>query len=259
MPTLDLHGGISKYAVYNGATDAPLTDPLNNLTNLLWHSDLPFIGKVATLSGSVDLNINSAGWVGTGPSSTYPFTKLIGPHGRSYIPIILGDLTIGGATFPAQGTFLAHPSTTNGSFQYNFYADETNIYVQCDLLHSEGGGFAALNCTYNLHIMNVGTDAAGNMVEPTFYPGFDVTTTYLRAGYFDTLSTQYMIADPAGLIGFTVGSTLQATIAQPKYRSGTYRTICLIFKYGSYVDHALGPRGDTGEGFSPTAIRASFK
>lgn len=255
MPTLDLHGGINKYAVYNGATDAPLLNPLANLPNLLWHSDLPYIGKVATLSGTIDLNHQSAGWSG----STFPYTKIIGPHGQPFIPIILGDLTIGGNTLPAQGTFFAHPATLTGALQYNIYADETYVKIQCDLVYAKVGTYSAIPCTYNIHIMNVGIDGSGNHVEPTYYPGFDLTATYLRAGYFDTLATQYMIKDAAGKIGFTSGSTIKASIAQPKYQSSTYRVLCLIFKYGSYVDHSLGATGDTGATFNPASITASFK
>lgn len=251
MPTLDLHGGINKYAVYNGTSDAPLTNPLGNLPNLLWHSDLLYIGRVTTITGTVNLNPFTSGW------SAFPYTRVLAAHGRSYRPILTGWITVSGVNIPIGGSFLATAPGANGAYQFNVYCDATNILITCDTILGNWAA-TAVNCAYTIYVMNIGTNAAGALVMPTYFDGFDATTTRMRCGYFDT-DVQYLVQNNAGSIGFPTGPTLQATLGNPRSVSGTYLSLCFIYKYGSYVNFGLGADGDTGAGFSPTAIRASFK
>lgn len=252
MPTLDLHGAINKYAVYNGASDAPLTNPLSNLGNLLWHSDLPYIGVAQTITGTVNLNPFTAGW------SAFPYTKTIAAHGQSYRPIILGHITVSGVNIPIQGSFLANVASADGAYQFNFSSDATNILLKCEALF---GNWAAnaLNCSYTIYVMNIGTNAAGGLVLPTYYNGFEATTTRLRCGYFDT-DRRYLVQSASGSIGFPSGATVQAKLGNPRYISGTYQTLCLIYKYLGYTNVGLSADADTGASFVPTApVRAALK
>lgn len=253
MTTLDLDAVANKYAVYTGTSDAPLYSPLSNLPSLLWHSDLPYIGKVATLSGSVNLNDTSAGWstVGSGREIT------IGAHGQSYRPAIIGNIILGGETVPVQGTFHAGGHVSGGADQFSFYTNATSVILRSDVVYS-GGPLVNYVCNYTIHILNIGSDSSGNAVFPAYYNGFDASDTRLRCGYFDT-DAQYIVKDVAGAIGFTQGATLQVFTGLPKYITGTFRGLCSIFKYGSYTELGLARASDTGASFTPTAIRASLK
>lgn len=248
MTTLDLHGGINKYAVYNGVSDAPLTDPLNNLTNLLWHSDLKFVGRVTSLTGSVDLSPNSSGWTISGDTRI----KTIAAHGRSYTPFLVGYIQVGANKLPINGTFYSRISTNYVS-EYSFYADATNVYVTHRGINTLGpsGSASVVSavCSYRIDVLNAGTDASGNLVMPTFFNGFEATATRLRCGYFDT-DVQYMIESAGGDILFT-GTTLSQTLARPNYISATCMTICFVHKIGSYTELGMAAAGDTGSGFTP--------
>lgn len=234
MPTLDLHGAINKYAVYNGASDAPLTDPMNNLGNLLWHSDLPYIGAQQTVIGTLNLDPTTSGWVGTNYSGTisYPYTYTLATHGLAFTPYFLGYIEVSGVKLPLNGSFVY------GYNIYNVHSDETGIKIVVDYGALLSFAYNVV-CPFSLRILNAGTDAGGGTVFPALYNGFEATTDRLRCGYFDT-NNRYVIKDVAGDIRFHTGNTIDVQILQPKYRSATCRATCIIFKSDAYIASALG-------------------
>lgn len=246
MPTLDLHGGINKYAVYTGTSDAPLTNPLGNLGALLWHSDLKYIGVRQTVTGSINLDPTTSGWVGTkttvvngaGVTSTiytYPYTRTLLTHGQSYAPYFLGYISIGGAKVALNGSFL------HGYHEYNIYSDATGIKILCDAVIRRSFNYN-LSCPFVLRVLNAGTTSSGAAVLPTFFNGFDATDTRMRCGYFDT-NNQYLIKATTGDMRFHQGRTIDVQISQPKYRSSTCRATCVVFQSGSYLSTTMGFNG----------------
>lgn len=243
MPTLDLHGAINKYAVYNGASDAPLTNPLGNLGALLWHSDLPFVGARQTVTGSINLDPTTSGWVGTkttvvngaGVTSTiytYPYTRTLLTHGQSYAPYFLGYISIGGVEVPLNGSFLY------GYHEYNVYSDATGINITCSAALRRSFNYS-LSCSFVLRVLNAGTTSSGAAVLPAFFNGFDATDTRMRCGYFDT-NNLYLIKATTGDMRFHQGRTIDVQIAQPKYWSSTCMATCVVFQSGSYLSTTMG-------------------
>lgn len=245
MPTLDINGAINKYAVYNGTSDAPLTDPLNNLVGLLWHSDLPYVGVSSTVTGTVNLDPLTSGWVGTtttgknfqGPVTiiTYPYTYTLTTHGQSYAPYFLGYIVINGVKVPLNGSFLY------GYHTYNVFSDATGVRIICERAVAKTFTYN-LSCSFVLRILNAGTNAAGAAVLPTYFQGFDATTTRLQCGYFDT-NNLYLIKSDAGDMRFHSSLTLDVQISQPKYNTATCRGTCVVFQSGSYISSTMGFNG----------------
>lgn len=254
MPTLDLHGGINKYAVYNGTSDAPLTDPFNNLSNVIWHSDFVYIGAQQTVTGTVNLDPLTSGWVGTeitvtgsGGTSTvisYPYTYRLATHGLAYSPFFQGYIQVSGERLPINGSFLY------GYHSYNVYSDATGIYLVCERLVAISFNYN-LVCNFSLRILNAGTNAAGTTVLPSYFVGFDATPTRMQCGYWDT-NNRYFIQDAGGELRFHTGATIDVQIFQPKYRSSTCRAACVVFKSGTYV------HTDLASNFSSTTFDAPF-
>lgn len=245
MPTLDLHGGINKYAVYTGTTDAPLTNPLGNLGALLWHSDLKYLGVRQTVTGTLNLNPLTSGWVGTsvigrnsaGPVTiiTYPYVKTLFTHGQAYAPYFLGYILIGGVKVPLNGSFVY------GYHSYNVFSDATGIKVSCERAIARTFNYS-VSCSFVLRILNAGTNSAGAAVFPTYFAGFEATKDRLRCGYFDT-DNRYLIKSTAGDMRFHKDRTLNVQIAQPKYNSATCRGVCVVYQSATYLSTTMGFNG----------------
>lgn len=254
MPTLDLHGGINKYAVYNGSSDAPLTDPFNNLSSVIWHSDFVYIGAQQTVAGTVNLDPLTVGWVGTsvtgssagGPVTiiTYPYTYRLATHGLAYSPFFQGYIQVGGERLPINGTFLY------GYHAYNVFSDATGVYLVCDRLVPISFSYNVV-CNFSLRILNAGTDAGGSTVLPPYFVGFDATPARMQCGYWDT-DNRYLVRDAAGEIRFHTGATIDVQIFQPKYRSATCRAACVVFKSGSYVHTTLASNAQSTSFATPS-------
>lgn len=255
MPTIDLNGAINKYAVYNGATDAPLTDPLNNLPDLLWHSDLMFIGAVTTLTGTVD--IGGGTWTSIPGDFNGADEKTIVPHGQSYTPLFLGSLSIGGENVPAQGTFYVRPNGhSRGTGCYNIYCDATNIKISRKFLYGLGTP-TTTNINYSIDILNVGLDGAGAFSYPASYSGFDATPTRMRCGYFDTDHKHY-VETPSGDRGIIQGASLDVAIGRPNFIGGTFRTVGLVYNYGAFLNSYISTIANNTS-FQPTVLKVAKK
>ena len=253
MPTLDLHGGINKYAVYNGATDAPLTSPLSNLSNVLWHSDFKYIGAVTTLTGTVD--IGGGTWPAIAGDFNGASEKIIAAHGRSYAPFILGKL--GTYSLPAQGTFYMRPNgISRGTYMYNISCNTTHVKISRKALYGLGTP-TTTNLTYSIDILNIGTKADGSFFYPTAFSGFEATTTRLRCGYFDTNDRHY-IQTASGDLGIFTGASFNVAIGRPNYISGTFKSIGIVFNYGSFTNSFLSTTANNVS-FSPSVLKIAKK
>ena len=246
MPTLDLDGVADKYAVYNGTSDAPLYNPLANLSSLLWHSDLQYIGVQNMVAGTVNLDPLTSGWVGTSFSGgvTYPYTYTLATHGLSYSPYFLGYIDVAGEKLPLNGSFLY------GYNAYNVYSDATGIRLVCDRLVPLSFDYNVA-CPFSVSILNSGTDASNAAVAPSYFNGLDATPTRMRCGYFDT-DNRYLIKATSGTLRFHSDATIDVQIFQPKYRSSTCRAACVVFKSGSYI------HTDLASNASSTAFAAPY-
>lgn len=125
MPTL--LGTPEKLAIFNGTTDAPFNDPLGNLGNLKFHSQLaylPFL-PARTIVASVDV----PGQIfDSGGNPTYRRTITLGAHSQPGVPFIYGLVS----GIPFVGTIPIHLSVT-GNFNpicWTLCVDSTNVFIQ---------------------------------------------------------------------------------------------------------------------------------
>lgn len=91
-------GKLAIYDVTDGSiNDNPLTDPLNNVSRLHFHSDLEYPAVIATYSGTVTLSALSA-------DSSQDVTHTIAAHGRAGIPYVEGRILVDGIWVPLAGS-----------------------------------------------------------------------------------------------------------------------------------------------------------
>lgn len=121
MPTF--LGTPEKVAIYNGATDAPFDNPLGNLGNLKFHSQLaylPFL-PARTITASVAVPASPP------PGTTFRRTINLGPHGQPGVPFIYGLVS----GIPFVGTIPVHVSGTSYSvICWTLCVDSTNVFIQ---------------------------------------------------------------------------------------------------------------------------------
>lgn len=118
MPTF--LGTPEKVAIFNGATDAPFDNPLGNLGNLKFHSQLaylPFL-PARTITASVSI-----------PASvSFRRTINLGLHGQPGVPFIYGLI----GAIPFVGTVPIHLSVTGNwnPICWTLCVNASNVFIQ---------------------------------------------------------------------------------------------------------------------------------
>lgn len=84
--TLDVDGAAGRLAIYTGSDDAPMTNPLGNLSRVKHHSSLDYTSVVMTAgkiqqSGTLTLPARGAGQMA---QAAYPLFS----HGRVGVPLV---------------------------------------------------------------------------------------------------------------------------------------------------------------------------
>lgn len=88
MPKLKADGTTGKVAIWTGGSDdAPLTDPLANLSRLLFHSDLAYPTITQKVTGSITLPATTAG---------HSVSRTLFAHGLAGTPWVMGRVTTAG-------------------------------------------------------------------------------------------------------------------------------------------------------------------
>lgn len=232
MTTLDLHGGINKYAVYTGASDAPLTAPMSNLSSLKWHSDLEYAGVATKLTGTIDLAFSGwSGFVNFFPGTTNTTTLVA--HGRSYRPLLLGKLTVGSTVYTFHGDIVF--TYSNGeTVLLGIQSDATNITLEATVLLN-AGSVPSTTATFEIMVFNVGLDASNNFVRPTLNTGFEATTTRMVCGRFDT-NFSYPKVDAASPVKVIRGKSIDVAVGAPNYGPSNYRAVGFRYSVGGIVN-----------------------
>lgn len=116
MPTF--LGTPEKVAIFNGATDAPFDDPLGNLGNLKFHSQLaylPFL-PARTITASVAITA----------TDNFRRTINLGPHGQPGVPFIYGIVS----GIPFVGTIPLHVGASYNMIAWTLCVDASNVFIQ---------------------------------------------------------------------------------------------------------------------------------
>lgn len=150
----DAHGGVGKVACYtvpdnNIADDAPLTNPLGNLSRVKFHSDFDYVRVLSVWEGTLNLPAIA---VGSTALRTASYTLFA--HGRPGQPWVLGDLVTQGqrvaflGSVPVQQPARFGPVDPYARF-VSLGADGTNViaYEYCPLpgARNDWAGLSAIS------------------------------------------------------------------------------------------------------------------
>jgi hypothetical protein len=184
----DLDGAAGRAAVYiSSGSDAPLTDPLGNLSNVKFHTSLAYPYLVYSVTGSITLPAVAAN------VTDYSVRNTLFSHGVGSLPLIEGRITSGlsrvvrlNGSVPVQvGTVVNGPQFPR---VVHLGADSTYVYLSEYGSTEENGGWDAITLGWRVDVMSV---ASG------YGTGVDITSTYFVCGPFDS-RRRYMRADVSG-------------------------------------------------------------
>lgn len=196
---LDLDAGANRYAVYTGTDDAPLTNPLGNLSRVKFHADFPYVGAEPPKIVTTDLNPRNWG------ASKGADPKALVAHGKSFRPLVFGSVTIGGEVVPIMGNFLVKVQATIISLFV--YTTTTHVMLDWDVRLTKPISTQALNGRFEIYVCNMGLTAGGSPVYPPEYNGCEITPTRFRAGTYDT-NDKHFSYDAAGSLMFYRGASM---------------------------------------------------
>lgn len=204
-----------QYGIYTVPTptstdDAPLTDPLNNLNRVIVHPQLRYPGVVTSLSGT--LSLTAATYSGAAASSPEYRTYIIGPHGQSGRPMLIGrilGLGVGGASVPWAGTvcvqcpaisyaYASPPPRQRLAFsRWLSLGVQGGNVVAYELIYGKAGTPGAMAISYEVLVLNRDLSAALQTSGPAQVT-YDGSALVMR-GPFGTISSEHRyLKDGAG-------------------------------------------------------------
>lgn len=204
MAILDFDAARNKYAVYTGSQDdAPLVNPLGNLSRVKWHADLQYIGITDTVS--LTTNVNPKNFASEG----YTFwEKPLFSHGKSFRPLVLGVAWINGYPVPTNGNILMNFGAAK--ILFSVVATTTQVVFKVNQRLTPPGNplpNGNVNIAFDFYVCNVGLTAAGSPVLPSTFQGVEATPTRFRCGQFDSLD-KHLSFSSAGNVSFYQGHSI---------------------------------------------------
>lgn len=205
-----------QYAIYTVPTptstdDAPLTNPLGNLSRVIVHPQLRYPGVVATISGT--LSLAAATYNGPAVSSPEYRTHTLGAHGQSGLPMLIGrfpGLGVGGASVPWAGSVCVQAPEINLSgwpgpwprkrlavSRWLSLGVQGGNVVAFEVIYGKNGSPGAMSISYEVHIINRDLSAALPSSGPAqvTYQG----NAFVMRGPYGTISSEHRyLKDGAG-------------------------------------------------------------
>jgi hypothetical protein len=116
MPTF--LGTPEKVAIFNGSTDAPFDNPLGNLGNLKFHSQLAYLPFLPARTITASVSVPS--------SAAFRRTIDLGPHGQAGVPFIYGLVS----GIPFVGTIPIHvAASARTAICWTLCVDASNVFI----------------------------------------------------------------------------------------------------------------------------------
>lgn len=181
--------------IYENSDNAPLNDPYNYRSRVLFYSGFRYPSRALTFTGSVTFALGDYGGV---PERVSIRSHTLAAHGLGVEPLLIEGRWIGigtgGADVPMVGSV-----PIQGQAQARWVtlgADATNIYVH--EMHNNtsfgSAGLPPLTVSYEVHVLEFPTSGATDIVEitPTLFRARDFSSAkrYVRA----TTSGGYALA-----------------------------------------------------------------
>lgn len=151
-----------RVAIYESSDDAPWSDPLSYKTRVLFHSDLAYIARVATVTGSITFPARSNP---NAPPGFEIYGHQLAAHGLSGIPLVEGRYIgagDGGADLPAVGSVPVQRFSSSGSGHGNWRwltlgADDTYLRMHegvAPVFSGSGFTLPSITIDYEIHILD---------------------------------------------------------------------------------------------------------
>lgn len=168
--TLRVDGVNGKCAVFTGDTLSPFNNPLPNLTDIKFHSDLIYPAVAAEVSGSSSIPSQARNRTFSGAINIYA-------HGLGSAPVVFGKLNgFEGKTLPLMGDVCVATNGPGPRFAtfVHLSADETNVFLAYYgiTFWSAVGAQAAIPLDWTIYVLDATVDGPainGNPDAPLFY------------------------------------------------------------------------------------------
>lgn len=142
------NGNTGLVSIHNGNAD--INNPLNNLNNIFFHSNLNYLSIVSVISGSIWLpqRVSNASYHSAAYGST---TYNLGSHNLGYTPLVFGinpnngQSLVGDVVIQAAGQCSIRTLTIG--------ADNHNIFMR-EIFLNKDVTFSGLSLGYTLYIFN---------------------------------------------------------------------------------------------------------
>lgn len=138
--------GDGKVAIYTGSDDDPFDDPIDNLSRVLFHSELTYPAIIATQSGTLSL-----------PSRGANVQLVTGynlfAHGQAGAPLVLGYVTVGGTRVPLAGSVPVQGDDRGWGRWLALGADTTNVLISESCFAFLG--YSAIDVDWVVYVLDV--------------------------------------------------------------------------------------------------------
>lgn len=197
--TVHLRARSSAVAIYNfdSNSHAPFTDPLGNLSVLLFHSGLRYPHVVRTDTVSVTLPAVAAGAKGDADTT---YTATLFAHGRSGIPMVKAKITSGlGTVVGLNGSVPVQKNTGSTNAQtcarwVTIGANATHVILNSYALPFATQAIASITLTLVVYTLST----LVNQPAPAATTSrLHISSSQFRVGEFDT-ANDYLRANRAG-------------------------------------------------------------
>lgn len=148
MPRLFARGSDGVVCIHTGS-DNVVSNPLLDLSRVLFHSGLEYPSVIATYTPSVTLPLRN--------SNTYlDSSHTLFAHGRGGIPFVLGYITNLGSNPALAGSVPVQHDTSSGFARWvNLGADSTNVKLHEQCCVKNGSSVAAITLNMTVYVTDL--------------------------------------------------------------------------------------------------------
>lgn len=139
-------GSDGRVAIWRDATDeAPFNAPLDNLTRVLFHSDLQYPTVVETRTGTLALPSRGA-------DTSTSVTHTLFAHGKGVPPFVLGYCEVGGVRVPFAGSVPVQFNVSGWARWLSLGANSTSVIIHELTFTPLHAGFAAIDVPWTVYV-----------------------------------------------------------------------------------------------------------
>jgi len=141
-------GSDGRVAIYTGADDDPFDEPLDNLSRVLFHSELLYPAIISEQSGTLNLPSRGA-------NSETVASHTLFAHGQSGTPLVIGYATLDSTRVPLAGSVPVQFNARGWARWIALGADGTNVKMAESCFTQLGSGFGGISVPWVAYVLDV--------------------------------------------------------------------------------------------------------